>query len=171
ERLVVALDRGAGELRLHRGELPGELRPAFRCLPRLGARSLLELSRPAQRCAGLLLGQLEGLDRSARGSPALLGPFRVAAQLRRLLRAPGVELRQLGLQLGNALRGYGLALRIGLQLLEPELPLTEGALEISLRERDGLRPGPDSLGGGPCLGEQLRPPAPPLLTGRDPLLD
>jgi hypothetical protein len=70
---VLSLDGCSGELGLDGGQLSSEGRAALCCLARLGRGPLVHLGRLAKRCARLLRGERERLQRSLGRRPAPLG--------------------------------------------------------------------------------------------------
>ena len=170
QRLVLALHGGRRQLGLDGGQLPGQGRPALGCLLRLGAGPLVHLGGLSQGGSDLVLGALQRLEGSLRRRSALLGHLSLAAQVLALLGGVGAQPLELGLELGDPRR---LCCLVGLlvERIEPQLALPEGAAQVPLGQIEGLRSGPNALGGRTRLGELLAVAAPPLLSGREPLLD
>src|SRR5207344_3223082 len=81
-----------------------------------------------------------------------------------------LKLRELSLQLRDPLGDAGLV-GVGPQLVQPQLPLPEPAAQLALGGLERLGAGPDALGRGPRLRQQLGAVAATLLALGDPLLD
>ena len=113
----------------------------------------------------------ERLERSLGRRPAPLGLLGLRRRRVALLGGVRAELLQLGLELGDPRRRWRPRPARSSSASSRSWRSPEGAAQVALGELEGLRPGPNALGRRPRLRQQLAVAAPPLLPGRDPLLD